>query len=393
MLQYLAAVVVQENLLTPARRALWQEARVPVFAVTDTTRVLAKLCAAFYDSAPHLPPLLGLVSAQPEPETLRPWLCRLLANQSWGWLSRYGAWRIVRGRSYALPFITHQPIWPEELHAALAALGRCQRLVAWVHPDEWQAGLWEGVPFSGWCPHTPEVPESLSFLPGPRRTGAGKSRAVPGYWRQEDTGLCFPWGTLAQLGWCHAVAHWLETTSPSPDAPALAYMPAAQLPLAGLLFAGSTATGATVWIAATPTPEALTNAIETLRRAFPHGRHALVWGPEGGEAQPWEDSHRPKMLAVGLRAAHPVWLTANNPRCEAWPHIVATCMAGLSAVQQAQVQVLYHRASAIQEAVTQAQAGDTVLLAGRDPDCGHQIFCDHVQPYSDLDCVIRTLSL
>ena len=115
------------------------------------------------------------------------------------------------------------------------------------------------------------------------------------------------------------------------------------------------------------TPDALEKALGVLREAAAArgGRLVCVFGC-GGERDPGK---RPQMGAVAEALADRVVLTNDNPRGEDPRAIVAAIAAGMQRAPQIQAD----RAQAVAEAVTDADARDVILLAGK----GHE-------PYQEI---------
>jgi UDP-N-acetylmuramoyl-L-alanyl-D-glutamate--2,6-diaminopimelate ligase len=109
------------------------------------------------------------------------------------------------------------------------------------------------------------------------------------------------------------------------------------------------------------TPDALEQALASLR-AHCSGRLVCVFGC-GGER---DRGKRPDMGAVAEALADRVVLTDDNPRGEDGDTIIEQILAGFS--QPGRVVVERDRAIAIGEAITGAQPGDVVLVAGK----GHE---------------------
>ena len=130
------------------------------------------------------------------------------------------------------------------------------------------------------------------------------------------------------------------------------------------------------------TPDALARALSTVAQ-LTDGEVWCVFGC-GGDRDP---SKRPAMGVAAGRADHVV-LTDDNPRSEDPTEIVAGIGAGL--VEHADVTVEHDRARAIEIAVSQARAGDVVLVAGR----GHervQQRRDTAVAFDDRECVRNLL--
>jgi UDP-N-acetylmuramoyl-L-alanyl-D-glutamate--2,6-diaminopimelate ligase len=102
-----------------------------------------------------------------------------------------------------------------------------------------------------------------------------------------------------------------------------------------------------------------------------------------------DTSKRAAMGAAAGRADHVV-LTDDNPRSEDPAEIVAGILAGLG--EHSDVVVEHDRATAIRYAVSQARAGDVVLVAGR----GHerrQLRNDSHVAFDDREFVARVLEV
>ena len=132
------------------------------------------------------------------------------------------------------------------------------------------------------------------------------------------------------------------------------------------------------------TPDALEQALSALR-AHSRGRVWCVFGCGGDR----DRGKRPLMGAAAARLADRVIITDDNPRNEDPRVIVAEIMAGIAA--EAEVQVIHERAAAIAYAVTQANPGDVVLVAGKGHEAYQQIGAQYV-PFSDQAVVARLLS-
>jgi UDP-N-acetylmuramoyl-L-alanyl-D-glutamate--2,6-diaminopimelate ligase len=117
------------------------------------------------------------------------------------------------------------------------------------------------------------------------------------------------------------------------------------------------------------TPDALEQALSSLR-AHTAGRLVCVFGCGGDRDQ----GKRPLMGAIAERLADRIVVTDDNPRSEDGAEIVAQILRGLRAPQRARVQ--RDRAAAIGKAVSEAGAGDVVLVAGK----GHE-------PYQEVSGV------
>jgi UDP-N-acetylmuramoyl-L-alanyl-D-glutamate--2,6-diaminopimelate ligase len=109
------------------------------------------------------------------------------------------------------------------------------------------------------------------------------------------------------------------------------------------------------------TPDALGAVLETLREVTP-GRLITVFGA-GGER---DRAKRPLMARAVEQAADLAILTQDNPRREPPQRIVRDLLKGCRRPHE--VEVISDRSEAIAYALSQAEAGDCVLIAGK----GHE---------------------
>lgn len=126
------------------------------------------------------------------------------------------------------------------------------------------------------------------------------------------------------------------------------------------------------------TEDALDKALSTLRGLPDAGRLIAVIGAGGDR----DAGKRPHMGAVAARLADVVIITDDNPRSEDPAAIRAQVRAGIPATTRADVHVQAGRAEAIALAVSLADVGDTILLAGKGAETGQQIG-DTVLPFDD----------
>jgi len=135
-------------------------------------------------------------------------------------------------------------------------------------------------------------------------------------------------------------------------------------------------------------PDALEAALAALR-PLTTGRLLLVIGAGGDR----DTGKRPLMGAVGARLADVVVVTDDNPRSEDPEAIRAAIVEGVGEVpagEQADVVEIGSRREAIRYAVSQARAGDTVLVAGKGHESGQEVG-SVVHPFDDRDEVWSAL--
>ena len=152
-------------------------------------------------------------------------------------------------------------------------------------------------------------------------------------------------------------------------------------PVKGRLeFVGETSDGAGVFVDYAHTPDGLDTLI---RAARPHtaGRLFVIFGCGGDR----DRKKRPIMGEVAVKQADVVIVTDDNPRSEDAADIRKSVLAGAKGALE-----IGDRGEAIQHAVAQLQAGDTLLIAGKGHETG-QIVGDKVFPFSDQDTALAAL--
>lgn len=134
------------------------------------------------------------------------------------------------------------------------------------------------------------------------------------------------------------------------------------------------------------TPDAVVTLLTTLR-PITTGRLIVVLGCGGDR----DRAKRPLMGAAAARLADVAVLSSDNPRSEAPDQILAAMLEGAMGVapeQRAEVIVELDRKTAIQVAVSQARAGDVVVVAGKGHEQGQEVG-GVVYPFDDR-AVLRT---
>ncbi len=133
-----------------------------------------------------------------------------------------------------------------------------------------------------------------------------------------------------------------------------------------------------------------TDAVESVLRALrkvTEGKLHIVLGCGGDR----DKTKRAPMGAAAARLADTAVLTSDNPRSEDPLAILATMIAGAAEVpvhERGDVVLFEDRAAAIEAVVARAEAGDTVLVAGKGHEQGQDIN-GVVRPFDDRD-VLRT---
>jgi UDP-N-acetylmuramoyl-L-alanyl-D-glutamate--2,6-diaminopimelate ligase len=144
--------------------------------------------------------------------------------------------------------------------------------------------------------------------------------------------------------------------------------------------AGTTKTGAPVFVDYAHTPDALAKALAALR-PYVKARLVVVFGCGGDR----DKGKRPEMGAAAAANADSVIVTDDNPRSEDPAAIRRAILA--TAPKAAEIA---DRATAINQAIQDLGAGDVLLIAGKGHETG-QIVGDKVIPFSDHDVVAAAL--
>jgi UDP-N-acetylmuramoyl-L-alanyl-D-glutamate--2,6-diaminopimelate ligase len=129
--------------------------------------------------------------------------------------------------------------------------------------------------------------------------------------------------------------------------------------------------GAPIFIDYAHTPDALANALDSLR---PYAKRLNVVFGCGGDRDPGK---RPLMGEIAVRRADRVFVTDDNPRSED----PATIRRAILAAAPGAIEV-GNRAEAIRAAIAELAPGDVLLIAGKGHETG-QIVGDRTLPFSD----------
>ncbi|MGB5103064.1 MAG: UDP-N-acetylmuramoyl-L-alanyl-D-glutamate--2,6-diaminopimelate ligase [Steroidobacteraceae bacterium] len=132
-------------------------------------------------------------------------------------------------------------------------------------------------------------------------------------------------------------------------------------------------------------PDALAKVLEAAR-GHARGRVFCVFGCGGDRDQ----GKRPLMGTIAESLADVVVVTDDNPRTEESRVIIEHILAGFRAPESAHV--IADRAEAIHYALTEADAGDVVVIAGKGHE-DHQIVGSEVRPFSDRKVVLDALGV
>ena len=139
-----------------------------------------------------------------------------------------------------------------------------------------------------------------------------------------------------------------------------------------------------IWIDYAHTPDALTNALQTLRLHYPESKLRVVFGCGGDR----DKSKRQQMGKIASELAHSIILTNDNPRNELPESIIKDIMAGVKIENS--TQVITDRKIAINTAITTLNEDEVLLIAGK----GHettQIIDSKALPFSDIEIALDAL--
>ena len=144
-----------------------------------------------------------------------------------------------------------------------------------------------------------------------------------------------------------------------------------------------------IWIDFAHTPDALQNAIDTLKLHYPQHNINLVFGCGGNR----DKNKRAKMGKIASNSCHTIILTNDNPRDENPLDIIEDIKMG---VNNQNLQVITDRALAIEAAISNMAEmhklgkQECVLIAGKGHE-NYQIIGDEVFAFSDLNTVNNLL--
>jgi UDP-N-acetylmuramoyl-L-alanyl-D-glutamate--2,6-diaminopimelate ligase len=123
------------------------------------------------------------------------------------------------------------------------------------------------------------------------------------------------------------------------------------------------------------TPDSLENVLRAARELTDRRLH-VVFGCGGDR----DRGKRPQMGEIASRLADRVIVTSDNPRSEDPQAIVTEILDGTSADAESDVD----RRRAIERALTAAQAGDVVVIAGKGHEQGQEFENGRKLPFDDV---------
>jgi len=136
------------------------------------------------------------------------------------------------------------------------------------------------------------------------------------------------------------------------------------------------------------TPDALERVLTTARK-LTCGRLGVVFGCGGDR----DRTKRPIMGEIAARLGDRVWVTSDNPRSERPEAIIDEVVAGIRRTGAAASRYVAEadRGAAIRGALGWAEAGDTVVIAGKGHET-YQIVGAEVLPFDDREVARQILS-
>lgn len=126
------------------------------------------------------------------------------------------------------------------------------------------------------------------------------------------------------------------------------------------------------------TPDGLEKVLTSALELIDGGRLITVFGCGGDR----DKGKRPKMGNIAATLSDLAIVTSDNPRGEEPGDIIEDILAGLGARELNNTQVIVDREEAIRTAISEARAGDIVMIAGKGHE-NYQIVNEKVVPFDD----------
>ncbi len=117
-----------------------------------------------------------------------------------------------------------------------------------------------------------------------------------------------------------------------------------------------------IWIDYAHTPDALLNALDTIKSHFPESKLRVIFGCGGDR----DKDKRAKMGKIASELADSIILTNDNPRSESPESITDDILNGINS--EIDIQIIHDRGVAIKTAVTTLREDECLLIAGK----GHE---------------------
>jgi UDP-N-acetylmuramoyl-L-alanyl-D-glutamate--2,6-diaminopimelate ligase len=135
------------------------------------------------------------------------------------------------------------------------------------------------------------------------------------------------------------------------------------------------------------TPDALKNVLDSINSLRTKNEQLITVIGAGGDR---DKSKRPKMAYIATNLSNKVILTSDNPRSEDPDQILEDMMEGVKADKTNRTLVITNRKEAIKTAVSLAQPGDVILVAGK----GHEKYQEikgEKHPFDDKQILTNLL--
>ena len=140
-----------------------------------------------------------------------------------------------------------------------------------------------------------------------------------------------------------------------------------------------------IWIDYAHTPDALDNALSTLRTHYPEFNIRVIFGCGGDR----DKGKRQMMGKIASERADSIILTNDNPRSEDPQAIIDDILAGTKVEND--VQIILDRGDAIRSAIQSLGEEEALLIAGK----GHettQVIGSKSHPFSDIEVALDALN-
>ena len=140
-----------------------------------------------------------------------------------------------------------------------------------------------------------------------------------------------------------------------------------------------------IWIDYAHTPDALDNALSTLRMHYPEFNIRVIFGCGGDR----DKGKRQMMGTIASERADSIILTNDNPRSEDPQAIIDDILAGTKVEND--VQIILDRGDAIRSAIQSLGEEEALLIAGKGHETS-QVIGTNTLPFSDIEVALNALN-
>ena len=140
-----------------------------------------------------------------------------------------------------------------------------------------------------------------------------------------------------------------------------------------------------IWIDYAHTPDALDNALSTLRTHYPEFNIRVIFGCGGDR----DKGKRQMMGKIASERADSIILTNDNPRSEDPQAIIDDILAGTKVEND--VQIILDRGDAIRSAIQSLGEEEALLIAGKGHETS-QVIGTKTLPFSDIEVALNALN-